>query len=96
MTQFLYHFSFCNNVYYIDVMKYFFDWIESHSTFLTLVIVLIYFVLRITGYITPVDYKFNYIYSHTDATTSKAYIFIRAITGLLAVIFLLLMIMKDA
>ena len=77
-------------------MKYFFDWIESHSTFLTLVIVLIYFVLRITGYITPVDYKFNYIYSHTDATTSKAYIFIRAITGLLAVIFLLLMIMKDA
>lgn len=76
-------------------MKSFFDWIENHSTFLTLVLVLIYFVLRITGYFTPVDYKLNYISSHTDATTTKAYIFTRAITGLLAVIFLAMLLYKS-
>lgn len=75
-------------------MKAFLDWIENHSTFLTLVMVLIYFVLRITGYFTPVDYKLNYISSHTDATTTEAYIFIRAITGLLAVIFLAMLLYK--
>ena len=48
----------------------FFDWLENHSTFLTLVLVLIYLVLRITGYFKPVDYKLNYISSHTYATTT--------------------------
>jgi Ni,Fe-hydrogenase I cytochrome b subunit len=76
-------------------MKSFFDWIENHSTFLTLVLVLIYFVLRITGYFRPVDYKLNYISSHTDATITEAYIFIRAITGLLAVIFLSVILYKS-
>ena len=72
----------------------FFDWLENHSTFLTLVLVLIYLVLRITGYFKPVDYKLNYISSHTDATTTEAYIFIRAITGFLSVIFLSLLLYK--
>ena len=80
--------------YIIEAMKSFFDWIENHSTFLTLVIVLIYAVLRITGYFTPIDYKLNYISSHTDATTTEAYIFIRAITGFLAVIFLGMLLYK--
>ena len=72
----------------------FFYWLENHSTFLTLVLVLIYLVLRITGYFKPVDYKLNYISSHTDATTTEAYIFIRAITGFLSVIFLSLLLYK--
>lgn len=72
----------------------FFDWLENHSTFLTLVLVLIYLVLRITGYFKPVDYKLNYISSHTDATTTEAYIFIRAITGFLSVVFLSLLLYK--
>lgn len=72
----------------------FFDWLENHSTFLTLVLVLIYLVLRLTGYIKPVDYKLNYISSHTDATTTEAYIFIRAITGFLAVVFLSILLYK--
>ena len=72
----------------------FFDWLENHSTFMTLVLVLIYLVLRITGYFKPVDYKLNYISSHTDATTTEAYIFIRAITGFLSVIFLSLLLYK--
>ena len=70
-------------------MKSFLDYIKNHSTFLSLILILIYFILRITGYFTPVDYKLNYISSHADATTTEAYIFIRAITGLLAAIFLL-------
>jgi Ni,Fe-hydrogenase I cytochrome b subunit len=72
----------------------FFDWLENHSTFLTLVLVLIYLVLRITGYFKPVDYKLNYISSHTNETTTEAYIFMRAITGLLSVIFLSLLLYK--
>lgn len=72
----------------------FFDWLENHSTFLTLVLVLIYLVLRITGYFNPPDYKLNYISSHTDATTTEAYIFIRAITGFLSVVFLSLLLYK--
>ena len=72
----------------------FFDWLENHSTFLTLILVLIYLVLRITGYFKPVDYKLNYISSHTNATTTEAYIFIRAITGFLAVIFLSILLYK--
>ena len=72
----------------------FFDWIENHSTFLTLVLVLIYLVLRITGYFKPVDYKLNYISSHTNETTTEAYIFMRAITGLLSAIFLSLLLYK--
>lgn len=75
-------------------MVSFFDWLENHSTFLTLVLVLIYLVLRITGYFKPVDYKLNYISSHTDTTTTEAYIFIRAITGFLSVVFLSLLLYK--
>jgi hypothetical protein len=72
----------------------FFNWLENHSTFLTLVLVLIYLILRLTGYIKPVDYKLNYISSHTNATTTEAYIFIRAITGFLAVVFLSILLYK--
>ena len=73
---------------------YFFNWLENHSTFLTLVLVLIYLVLRLTGYFKPVDYKLNYISSHTNATTTEAYIFIRAITGFLSIVFLSLLLYK--
>jgi len=76
-------------------MKSFLDYIENHSAFLTLILLLIYFVLRITGYFKPVDYKLNYISSHADAATTEAYIFIRAITGLLAGIFLLVILYKS-
>ena len=72
----------------------FFNWLENHSTFLTLVLVLIYLVLRLTGYFKPVDYKLNYISSHTNETTTEAYIFIRAISGLLSVVFLSLLLYK--
>lgn len=75
-------------------MASFLNWIEKHSTFLILVLVLIYFVLRLTGYFTPPDYKLNYITSHADPKTAEAYIFIKSITGLLAVIFLVVLIFK--
>ena len=70
------------------------DWFDRNSTFLTIILLLIYLVLRLTGYITPTDYKLNYIASHTDAGTTEAYIFIRSITGLLAVIFLGMLLYK--
>ena len=71
------------------------DWFDKNSTFLTIILLLIYLVLRLTGYFTPTDYKLNYIASHTDTKTTEAYIFIRAITGLLAVIFLGMLLYKS-
>ena len=70
------------------------DLFDRNSTFLTIILLLIYLVLRLTGYITVTDYKLNYVASHTDAKTTEAYIFIRAITGLLAVIFLGMLLYK--
>lgn len=68
-------------------MKAILDWFEKNSTFVTLIIVIIYIIMRLTGYFTPIDYKLNYIASHTNETITETYIFIRAITGFLAVIF---------
>jgi ascorbate-specific PTS system EIIC-type component UlaA len=67
-------------------MKAILDWFEKNSTFITLIIVIIYVVMRLTGYFTPTDYKLNYISAHTNETITETYIFIRAITGFLAVI----------
>jgi hypothetical protein len=67
-------------------MKAILDWFEKNSTFVTLIIVIIYIVMRLSGYFRPIDYKLNYISSHTNETITETYIFIRAITGFLAVI----------
>jgi len=67
-------------------MNYILDWFEKNSTFITLVIIILYIGLRLTGYFTPVDYKLNYIASHADSKTTEIYIFLRAITGFLAII----------
>ena len=61
-------------------------WFNKNSTFITLVIIILYIGLRLTGYFTPTDYKLNYIASHTDSKTTEIYIFLRAITGFLAII----------
>lgn len=61
-------------------------WFNKNSTFITLVIIILYISLRLTGYFTPTDYKLNYIASHTDSKTTEIYIFLRAITGFLAII----------
>ena len=37
------------------------------------VIIVLYIILRLTGYFTPVDYKLNYIASHTDSKTTEIY-----------------------
>ena len=68
-------------------MKAILDWFEKNSTFITFIVVIIYIVMRMTGYFRPTDYKLNYIASHTNETITETYIFIRAITGFLAVIF---------
>jgi hypothetical protein len=70
------------------------DWIENHSTLLSLIVVVVYLISRLTGYYTPRDYKLNYIESHTNEATTQTYLFIRSITALLAVIFLGLLIFK--
>ena len=67
-------------------MKSILDWFEKNSAFITLVIIIFYIGLRVTGYFTPTDYKLNYIASHTDSKTTEIYIFLRAITGFLAII----------
>jgi hypothetical protein len=67
-------------------MKSILDWFDKNSTFITLVIIILYIGLRLTGYFTPVDYKLNYIASHADTKTTEIYIFLRAITGFLAII----------
>jgi hypothetical protein len=67
-------------------MKSILDWFEKNSAFITLVIIIFYIGLRVTGYFTPTDYKLNYIASHTDSKITEIYIFIRAITGFLAII----------
>jgi hypothetical protein len=61
-------------------------WFNKNSTFITLVIIILYIILRLTGYFRPTDYKLNYIASHTDTKITEIYIFIRAITGFLAII----------
>jgi len=70
------------------------NWIENHSTLLSLIIIVIYLILRLTGYYRSTDYKLNYIASHTNEATTETYLFIRSITALLAVIFLGLLIFK--
>ena len=67
-------------------MRSILDWFEKNSAFITLVIIIFYIGLRLTGYFTPVDYKLNYIASHADTKTTEIYIFLRAITGFLAII----------
>ena len=67
-------------------MKSILDWFEKNSAFITLVIIIFYIGLRVTGYFTPTDYKLNYIASHTDSKITEIYIFIKAITGFLAII----------
>ena len=62
------------------------DWFEKNSAFITLVIIIFYIGLRLTGYFTPTDYKLNYIASHADSKITEIYIFIKAITGFLAII----------
>ena len=75
-------------------MKAILDWFEKNSTFVTLIIVIIYIVMRLSGYFIPIDYKLNYISSHTNETITETYIFIRAITGFLAVIVLSILLYK--
>jgi len=75
-------------------MKAILDWFEKNSTFVTLIIVIIYIVMRLSGYFRPIDYKLNYISSHTNETITETYIFIRAITGFLAVIVLSILLYK--
>lgn len=70
------------------------DWIETHSTLLSLIVIVVYLISRLTGYYTPTDYKLNYIASHTNEATTQTYLFIRSITALLGVIFLGLLIFK--
>jgi hypothetical protein len=67
-------------------MKSILDWFEKNSAFITLVIIIFYIGLRLTGYFTPTDYKLNYIASHTETKITEIYIFIRAITGFFAII----------
>jgi hypothetical protein len=76
-------------------MKAILDWFEKNSTFITFIIVIIYIIMRVTGYFRPTDYKLNYISSHTNETITETYIFIRAITGFLAVIVLSILLFKS-
>lgn len=69
-------------------------WFEQNSTFITLVIIVLYIILRLTGYFTPTDYKLNYIASHSDTKTTEIYIFLRAVTGFLGIIAFLILIFK--
>lgn len=69
-------------------------WFEQNSTFITLVIIVLYIILRLTGYFTPTDYKLNYIVSHADTKTTEIYIFLRAVTGFLGIIAFLILIFK--
>ena len=70
------------------------SWFDKHSTIVSLIIVVIYLFLRLTGYTTPIDYKFNYIASHSDDSTVHAYIFLRSVVMVLAIIFLGLLVFK--
>ena len=69
-------------------------WFDKNSTFITLVIIILYIILRLTGYFTPTDYKLNYIASHADTKTTEIYIFLRAVTGFLGIIAFLILIFK--
>jgi hypothetical protein len=75
-------------------MKSILDWFEKNSAFITLVIIIFYIGLRVTGYFTPTDYKLNYVASHADSTITEIYIFIRAITGFLAIIAFSILLLK--
>jgi uncharacterized membrane-anchored protein len=70
------------------------SWVDKHSTVVSLIIVVIYLFLRLTGYVTPIDYKFNYIASHSDDSTVRAYIFMRSVVMVLAIIFLGVLVFK--
>jgi hypothetical protein len=70
------------------------NWFDKHSTVVSLIIVVIYLFMRLTGYFTPIDYKFNYIASHSDESTTRAYILLRSVIMILSIIFLGLLIVK--